>query len=281
MKTDFVIALTQLAAERNLPREVILRAIETALGSIFKKNSFAAEQNIQVKITPQTGEVRVYAQKMVVEKPADSRQEISLSEARSLKGDIQIGEVIEVESTPENAGRIAAQAAKQIILQRLREVERDTIFGEYAGKEGEIVSGVVHYIEPKQIIIDLGKAEAILPLAEQVNTEHYRVGQRLKLYLMKVLCINKGTHLIVSRTHPNLLRCLFKLEIPEIYNGTVELKALAREPGYRSKIAVAAQHEGVDAIGCCIGLRSIRIQNITKELNEEKIDVVQWHPDPA
>ena len=281
MKTDFMIALTQLAAERNMPSEVILRAIETALVYIFKKNSFSDNQDITVKVMPQTGEVKVYVRKVVVEKPEDSRQEISLSEARRLKKDIQIGETIDIESTPKNAGRIAAQAAKQIILQRLREVERDTIFGEYADKEGEVVSGLVRYVEPTQVIIDLGKAEAILPLTEQVNTEHYRVGQRLKLYLVKVLRSSKGTQLIVSRTHLNLVRRLFQLEVPEIYNGTVELRALAREPGYRSKIAVSAQQEGVDAIGCCIGLRSIRIQNITKELNDEKIDIVQWHPDPV
>lgn len=282
MKTDFMIALTQLASERNLPRELILKTIEMSLVPIFKKNSFAADQEITVKIIPQTGEVKVYAQKLVVEKkPADPLQEISLNAAKKLKGDVKVGEIIDVESTPENAGRIAAQAARQVISQRLREVERDTIYGEYAHKEGEIVGGTVHYIEPKQILIDLGKTEAILPYAEQVNTEHYRVGQRLKLYLMKVLHTSKGTQLIVSRTHPNLLRRLFELEIPEIYNGTVEIKAIAREPGYRAKIAVAAQQEGMDAVGCCVGLRSIRIQNITRELNNEKIDIVQWHSDPA
>src|SRR4030042_6701456 len=227
MKTDFMIALTQLAAERNLPGEVILRAIETALVYIFKKNSFTDNQDITVKVMPQTGEVRVYVRKMVVEKAEDPRQEISLSEARRLKKDIQIGETIDIESTPKNAGRIAAQAAKQIILQRLREVERDTIFGEYADKEGEVVSGVIRYVEPTQVIIDLGKAEAILPLTEQVSTEHYRVGQRLKLYLTKVARTPRGTQLIVSRTHQNLLRRVFELEVPEIYNGTVELRSIA------------------------------------------------------
>jgi len=281
VKTEFVIALTQLAAERNLPKEVILRTVEAALVPVFKKNSFAPDQDVSVRIASQTGEVRVYAQKVVVKKPTDPRQELSLAEARKLKADVQIGETIEVESTPPNAGRIAAQTAKQVILQRLREAERDAIFGEYADKEGDVVSGVVHYLEPKQIIIDLGRAEAVLPLAEQVNTEHYRVGQRLKLYLMKVLRTNRGTQLIVSRTHQNLLRRLFEIEIPEIYNGVVELKALAREPGYRSKVAVTARQERVDAVGCCLGLRSIRIQNITKELNGEKIDIVQWHPDSA
>lgn len=282
MKTDFMIALTQMAAERSLPREVILRTIELALVSTFKKSSFAEDQDIRVEIVPQTGEVRVHAQKKVVEKkPADPIKEISLTEAKKIKKDIQIGEMIEVESTPDNAGRIAAQAAKQVILQRLREVERDTIYGEFSGKEGEVVSGTVSHIEPKHIVIDLGRAEATLPLAEQIPADHYRIGQRLKLYLMRALRTNKGTQLIVSRTHPNLLRRLFELEVPEIHSGIVELKALAREPGYRNKIAVAAKQEGVDAVGCCVGLRSIRIQNITKELNDEKIDIVLWNPDPA
>ncbi len=281
MKTEFVIALTQLAAERNLPKEVILRTVEAALVPVFKKNNFAPDQDVSVRIAPQTGEVKVYARKVVVKKSTDPFQELSLAEAKKLKADAQLGETIEVESTPPNAGRIAAQTAKQVILQRLRDAERDAIFGEYADKEGEVVSGVVHYIESKQIIVDLGRAEAILPLAEQISTEHYRVGQRIKHYLLKVLRTSRGTQLIVSRTHQNLLRRLFELEVPEIYNGTVELKALAREPGHRSKVAVAARQEGVDAVGCCVGLRSIRIQNISRELNGEKIDIVQWHPDPA
>ena len=281
MKTEFVIALTQLAAERNLPKEVILRTVEAALVPVFKRSNFAPDQDVSVRIAPQTGDVKVYARKVVVKKPTDSFQELSLAEAKKLKADARLGETIEVESTPPNAGRIAAQTAKQVILQRLRDAERDAIFGEYADKEGEVVSGVVHYVEPKQIIVDLGRGEAILPLAEQVSTEHYRVGQRIKLYLLKVLRTSRGTQLIVSRTHQNLLRRLLELEVPEIHNGTVELKALAREPGHRSKVAVAARQEGVDAVGCCVGLRSIRIQNISKELDGEKIDVVQWHPDPA
>jgi N utilization substance protein A len=281
MKSDFVVALTQLAAERNLPKEVILKTLETALVPVFKKTSFAPDQEVSVKILPQTGEVKVYARKVVVRRTTDSRQQLTLAQARKLKTDAQVGDVIEVEGTPPDAGRIAAQTAKQVILQRLREAERDAIFGEYADKEGDIVSGVVHLVEPKQIIVDLGRAEALLPQAEQVGTEHYRVGQRLKLYLLKVLRGSRGTQLLVSRTHQNLLRRLFELEVPEVFNGTVEIKALAREPGYRSKVAVAARQEGIDAVGCCLGLRSIRIQNIIKELNGEKIDVIQWHPDPV
>jgi N utilization substance protein A len=279
MKTEFVIALTQLAAERNLPKEVILKTMESALVPIFKKTAFAPDQEIWVKISSQTGEVKVYAKKTVVKRRKDPRQEMLLSEAKKHKADAQVGDVLEVEATPEDAGRIAAQTAKQVILQRLREAERDAIFGEYADKEGDIVSGVVHAVEVKHVAIDLGRAEAILPQAEQMSADHYRIGQRLKFYLMKVLRTSRGTQLILSRTHQGLLRRLFELEVPEVYNGTVEIKAVAREPGVRSKVAVAARQEGVDAVGSCLGLRSIRIQNITKELCGEKIDVIQWHQD--
>jgi N utilization substance protein A len=281
VKTEFVIALTQLAAERNLPKEVILRTMESALVPIFKKTSFAPDQEIWVKISSQTGEVRVFARKTVVKRRKDPRQEMLLSEARKHRPEAQVGDILEVEATPEDAGRIAAQTAKQVILQRLREAERDAIFGEYADKEGDIVSGVVHAVEAKHVSIDLGKAEGLLLQAEQMAADHYRIGQRLKLYLMKVMRTAKGTQLILSRTHQGLLRRLFELEVPEIYNGTVEIKAVAREPGVRSKVAVAARQEGVDAVGSCLGLRSIRIQNITKELGGEKIDVIQWNADPS
>jgi N utilization substance protein A len=281
MKTEFVIALTQLAAERNLPKEVILKTVESALVPIFKKTSFAPDQEISVKILSQTGDVKVYAQKKVVKRRSDPRKEMLLSEARKHKPEAQVGDIVEVECTPENAGRIAAQTAKQVILQRLRDAERDAIFGEYADKEGDVVSGLVSAIDARHIMVDLGKAQAILPLPEQMSTDRYRLGQRHRYYLLKVMRTPRGTQLILSRTHQNLLRRLFEIEIPEVYNGTVEIKAVAREPGHRSKVAVSARQEGVDAVGSCLGLRSIRIQNITKELGGEKIDVIQWHPDPS
>jgi N utilization substance protein A len=281
MKTEFVIALTQLAAERNLPKEVILKTVESALVPIFKKTSFAPDQEITVKILSQSGDVKVFAEKKVVKRRSDPRKEMLLSEARKHKAEAQVGDIIEVECTPENAGRIAAQTAKQVILQRLRDAERDAIFGEYADKEGDVVSGVVNAIDARHIMVDLGKAEAILPLAEQMATDRYRLGQRHRYYLLKVLRTSRGTQLVVSRTHQHLVRRLFEIEIPEVYNGTVEIKAVAREPGHRSKVAVTARQEGVDAVGSCLGLRSIRIQNITKELGGEKIDVIQWHPDPG
>jgi N utilization substance protein A len=281
MRSDFVIAITQLAAEKNLPKEVVLEAVEAALVSAFKKDSSFSNQDISVKVNPQSGEVRVYAQKVVAEKAADTHNEIALGEARKLQEDVQVGETVWMESTPRNAGRIAAQTAKHVVLQRLREAEHSAVFAEYAGREGDIISGVVNRIEPKQIIIDLGRTEAVLPAAEQVHGEHYRTGHRIKVYVTEVLRTARGPQVVVSRSHPNLLPRLFELEVPEIHQGIVELKATAREAGYRSKVAVAARQEGVDPVGCCVGLRGVRIQNIVGELNGEKIDVVRWSPDPA
>ena len=281
MKSDFLLAITQLSAEKNLPREVVLGAVETALVSAYKKDNFAASQNISVKINPTTGKVTVWAEKTVVEQPSDTRRQISLEEAHQNKPDVQIGEPIMVEVTPRNAGRIAAQTAKQVILQRLHEAEHSAILEEYTDKEGDIVTGLVQRIEPRQIFIDLGRAEAVLPASEQVPNERYRVGQRLKVYLLEVAQTNKGPRVIVSRSHPDLLRRLLELEVPEISNGTVELKAIAREAGSRGKIAVAARQQGIDAVGCCVGLRGIRIQNVVSELNGERIDVVMWESTPA
>jgi N utilization substance protein A len=282
MKSDFLLAITQLSAEKNLPREVVLATVEAALVSAYRKDNFVQNQNITVKINPNNGKIEVWAEKQVVEQPEDPRREISVSEARRLKSDAQLGEAIMVESTPQNAGRIAAQTAKQVILQRLHEAEHSAIIEEFTEKEGSIVTGVVQRIEPnKQIFIDLGRTEALLPVAEQVHSEKYRIGQRLKVYLLEVAKTNKGPRVIVSRSHPNLLRRLFELEIPEVFSGAVELKSIAREAGFRSKVAVTRHQEGIDPVGCCVGLRGIRIQNIVNELNGEKIDVVLWDPSPA
>jgi len=279
MKSDFLLAITQLSAEKNLPRDVVIAAVESALVSAYRKDNFATNQNISVKINPATGKVKVWAEKTVIEVPSDRRCEISLDEARRIRQDAQLGDTLLVEATPHNAGRIAAQTAKQVILQRLHEAEHSAIFEEYADKEGSIVTGLVQRIEPNHIFIDLGRAEAVLPAAEQVSNERYRVGQRLKVYLLEVVRTNRGPGVVVSRSHPDLLRRLFELEVPEVFNGVVELKSIAREAGYRSKVAVAAHQEGIDPVGCCVGLRGIRIQNIVNELNGEKIDVVMWNPD--
>ena len=282
MKSDFILAITQLAAEKNLPKEVVLSAVESALVSAYRKDDdFAPNQNISVKINLTSGKVEVWAEKTVVEQPADSRLEISLDEARKLQKDTQIGDTIMVEATSHNAGRIAAQTAKQVILQRLHEAEHSAIFEEYTDREEDVVTGVVQRIESGQTFIDLGRTEAILPAPEQARNERYRVGQRTKVYILQVVRTTKGPRVVVSRSHPGLLRRLFELEVPEVFNGTVEIKSIAREAGYRSKVAVAARQEGIDPVGCCVGLRGIRIQNIVNELNGEKIDVIMWHPDAS
>jgi N utilization substance protein A len=281
MKSDFMLAITQLSAEKNLPKEVVLGAVEAALVSAYRKDNFAPNQNISVKIHPTNGTVQVWAEKAVVERPADVRCQVSLDEAHRINPDAQIGDAVMVEATPRNAGRIAAQTAKQVILQRLHEAEHSAIFEEYAGREGDIVTGMVQRIEPRQIFVDLGRTEAILPSVEQVSSERYRVGQRIKVIVLEVVRTNKEPRVVLSRSHPDLLRRLFEIEVPEIFNKTVELKSIARESGSRSKVAVAALQEGVDPVGCCVGLRGIRIQNIVNELNGEKIDVVLFSSDPS
>lgn len=281
MKSDFLLAITQLSAEKNLPKEVVLGAVETALVSAYRKEYFAPDQNIEVRINPAVGKVEVWAEKKVVKSPSDSRCEISLAAAKKIKRDVAIGDNIMVEDTPHSAGRIAAQTAKQVILQRLHEAEHSAIFEEYVDKESDVVNGTVQRIEPKQVFINLGRTEAILPASEQMPNERYRPGQRIRVYLVEVARTTKGPRVVVSRSHPNLLRRLFEMEVPEVLDGMVEIKAVAREAGYRSKVAVAARQEGVDPVGCCVGLRGIRIQNIVNELNGEKIDVVLWDSETA
>jgi transcription termination/antitermination protein NusA len=277
MKSDFLLAITQLSAEKNLPKEVVLGAVESALVSAYRKEHFLPNQNLTVKISPTTGKVEVWAEKTVSETVVDSRKDITLSQAKKINPDAKMGDVLMVESTPENAGRIAAQTAKQVILQRLHEAEHTAIFDEYAGKSNDIITGVIQRTEPKQVFVNLGRTEAVLPANEQTPGERYRVGQRLRVYVVEVARTPKGPKVIVSRSHPNLLRRLFELEVPEVFNGIVEIKSISREAGFRSKVAVAARQEGIDPVGCCVGLRGIRIQNIVNELNGEKIDVVAWN----
>jgi N utilization substance protein A len=280
LKSDFLNAITQLSAEKNLPKEVVFEAVEVALASAYKKDALA-NSNLAVKIDGGNGDVHVFVQREVVDEVEDERTQISLAEARAIQPSTYVSDVLNFEVTPENAGRIAAQTAKQVVLQRLREAEREVVFEEYSGKEGDIISGVVHRLEGRHVFIDLGKTEAVLPPSEQVRVEHYRPGQRLKVYLVEVHKANRGPQVTVSRSHKNLLRRLFELEVPEIFKGTVEIKSIAREPGFRSKVAVYSRAEGIDPVGACVGLRGIRIQNIVNELNGERIDVVQWDPDPV
>jgi len=276
MKSDFLVAITQLAAEKNLPKDLVLKSVEAALVSAYKKDTAIAEQDVAVKISSGTGEVRVYLRKLVVEEPNNPEREIALKEAKKVKSDIEVDDILDIEIRPVNAGRIAAQTAKQVVLQRLREAERDMAYEEYVDKEGQIILGVIQRVEPRQIIVELGKSEAVMPTVEQVRTERYRVGQRLKFYVLEVRRTGKGPQIVVSRAHPNMLRCLFELEVPEILNGTVEMKAIAREAGHRSKVAVMTNQEGLDPVGSCVGLRGVRIQNIANEVNGERIDIVQW-----
>ena len=277
MKSDFLIAITQLAAERNLSQEVVLHAVEAALVSAFKKDHLA-EADVAVKFGSQ-GEIHVYAHMTVVEAVTNPQAEWTLADAKAKRPNAKLGDIIDAEVTPSNAGRIAAQTAKQVVMQRLREAERELIYAEYAGKEGQVLSGTVQRLEGRSVIIDLGRAEAILPPQEQSPTERYRNGQRLKVYVLEVGKTPKGPQVVVSRTHKDLLRRLFELEVPEIYSGVVEIKSIAREPGFRSKVAVSATQERVDPVGSCVGLRGMRIQNIVNELHGEKIDVVEWVPD--
>ena len=282
MKSDFMVALKQLAAERHLPMEQVLGAIEVALASAFKKDNPASGQNITVTLNPNSGEVSVYALKTVVETVADPEREITVHDAKRIKKTAALGdEVAAAEPLPHNASRIAAQTAKQVVLQRLREAERELLYQEFAQHEGDIMSGVVETSDSgRAVTLDLGRAQAILPQDEQVNNERYRKGQRVKVYLLSVRHGSKGPEIIASRSHRDMLRRLFEIEVPEVFNGIVEIKGIAREAGLRSKVAVSANQPGIDPVGSCIGIRGNRIQSIVNELQGEKIDIVSWDADP-
>src|SRR3990172_8613412 len=279
-KNEFLVAITQLAAEKNLPKGVVFDAVEAALASAYKRDALA-NSDVVVKIDPDTGTSRVFTRLTVVEEVTDPETETTLEEGRKIKPGVQLGDGIDTEVAAQDTGRVAAQTAKQVVLQRLREAEREVVFEEYSDREGDIVSGEMARMEGRNVIIDLGKAEALLPASEQVRIEHYRSGQRLKYYVLEVYKAAKGPQVVVSRTHKHLIRRLFELEVPEIFKGIVEIKAIAREAGYRSKVAVWSTQEGVDPVGACVGLRGIRIQNIVNELHGERVDVIEWDPDSA
>ena len=281
MKTELRAAITQLSAERNLPKEVVLAALESALASAYKKDTATPEQDVLVKVDPNAGEIDFYVQKVVVESVDNPNREIAVPEAQKLRATAQVGDVVNIRCTPKNIGRIAAQAAKQVVLQRLREAEHRIVYEEFTGREGEVVSGAIQFTEPKRVYVRLNRTEAILPWSEQIHNEHYYRGQRLRFYLLEIAPGAKGPQIIVSRSHPNFIRRLFELEIPEVHSGVVEIKAVAREAGLRTKVAVATNQENVDPVGCCLGPRGIRLQSIINELNGEKIDMIQWHSDPS
>ncbi|HHS97930.1 MAG TPA: transcription termination/antitermination protein NusA [Chloroflexi bacterium] len=282
MKSEFLLALNQICADRNLSQEVVLEAIKSALIRAYQRDTGAPSgQNVQVKIDPRSGAVRIYAERLVVAEVSDPRTEISLEKARKIKPDAEVGDRVMVEDTPANFGRIAAQAARQVILQRIREAEREAQYNHFREQEGELVYGTVQSVSPHQVTLRLGRTEAIMPRKEQVPGERYNVHDRIRAYVLEVRKTPRGPEIIVSRSHKKMLRRLLELEVPEIANGTVEIKAIAREAGSRSKVAVAARQPGVDPVGACVGMRGVRIQSIVKELGGEKVDIIEWSPDPV
>ncbi|MCL5677307.1 MAG: transcription termination factor NusA [Firmicutes bacterium] len=280
MNTEFISALEQIEAEKGIAKEVLLEAIEAALISAYRRN-FGSAQNVRVEIKRDTGEMHVYAQKEIVAEVTDSRLEATLEEARQTNGNLQVGDILEVEVTPRDFGRIAAQTAKQVVVQRIREAERGIIYDTFSSREGDIVTGQIHRIEHRNVLIDVGKVEGVLTPQEQINGEVYRPGDRLKCYIVEVRKTTKGPQIMVSRTHPGLLKRLFELEVPEIHDGVVEIKAISREAGARSKIAVWSRDENVDPVGACVGPRGMRVQAIVSELRGEKIDIIKWAPDAS
>ena len=282
MKNELFLALTQLAAERNLPQSIVVSAVKEALASAYRKDPAAKGQDILVEVDSETGDVIVKTILNVKEKDEieDPLSEISEEEAQKLNKDLRVGDFIETGFMEYNPGRIAAQTAKQVVLQKLREAERDLVFGKFADKKGQVIIGTIQRIDSRNIFVDIGRANALMPPSEQTSYEKYRVGQQLKFFVTEVQRTARGPEIIVSRTHPELLRKLFESEVPEISAGVVEIKALSREAGARSKVAVSSEDDDVDAVGACVGLRGIRIQNVVNELLGEKIDVVDWSEDP-
>lgn len=276
MNADFLDALRQIEKEKEIPLEVLLSAIESALETAYKKN-YAATGDIRVRVSSSKGGFHVYCEKDVVENIENDHTEITLDEARKHIPDAQVGSSIEIEVTPENFGRIAAQTAKQVVVQRIREAEREKIFEEYGERVGEVLTCTVSRREQRNVFVNLGKIEALLPPAEQVPSEPYRFNDRVKVYVLEVRRTPKGPQVVVSRTHPSLIRRLFELEVPEIAEGIVTIKSVAREPGARTKVAVHSSDDKVDAMGACVGHRGTRVQSIVNELYGEKIDIVRWN----
>ena len=282
MKSEFLLAFNQICSERGVSKETVLETLQMALVSAYRRDAeVEANQNVTAQVDLETGKARIFVEKQVVQQVTDPVTQIALSEARAIQPNVQIGDKIMVDSTPQDFGRIAAQSAKQIILQRIREAEREARYTHYIQQEGEIVHGTVQSIKPHGITLHLEGTEAFLPRDQQVPGEHYTLHQRLRAYVLEVHKTGRGPQIIVSRNHSNMLRRLLELEVPEILNGTVEIKAIAREAGSRSKVAVAARQPGVDPVGSCVGMRGVRIQSIVNELGGEKIDVIEWSPNPA
>lgn len=277
MSAELIHALEQLEKERGIHKDILIEAIEQALISAYKKN-FGTNQNVEVNIERSTGEIRVYALKTIVDEVMDPAEEMSLDQAKRFGADFEIGDMVEVEVTPRKFGRIAAQTAKQVVMQRIREAEREIVFGEFASREEDILTGVVSRFERKNVVIDFGRVEAILPPGEQTPGERYNIHDRVKVYVINVKKGSRSPQIYVSRTHPGMVKRLLELEVPEISDGTVEIKTIAREAGSRTKIAIHSRNENVDPVGACVGQKGSRIRAIVDELRGEMIDVIKWSP---
>lgn len=283
MANELQVAFKEIAEMRALPREVVLEALQSALVSAYRRDSGASSaQAVEARIDPATGQASIYVEKEVTDDVISPTTEVVLDHAREFNPQAEIGDMVmvQVDHTTKQFGRIAAQTAKQVILQKIREAERKSLYDEYITRQGDLITGTVQSMNSSMVTLSLGRAEAILPRAQQIPGERYRPHDKVRVYLLEVKPSTRGPQIIVSRSHRNMLRRLLEYEVPEIYNGQVEIKSIAREAGYRSKVAVAALQEGIDPVGACVGMRGIRIQNIVKELNDEKIDVIEWNPSP-
>jgi len=282
MKSELLLAFNQICAERNLPRDVVMEAIRAAIVSAYKRDVGAPQhQNVTAQIDLETGKTRIFTERRVVAEVTDPQVEISLEEARRINPRVQLGETVMVDSTPSDFGRIAAQAARQRIMQCIREAEREARYTRLIEQEGELVQGVVQSVTPQGVILHLERTEAILPRKEMVPGEHYAIHDRIRVYVLEVNKTPRGPQIIVSRSHKKMLQRLLELEVPEIQSGAIEIKAIAREAGSRSKVAVFSRQPGLDPVGSCIGVRGTRIQSILRELGSEKVDIIEWSPDPV
>ena len=278
---ELIEAMDELEKERGIKKDYLIESLEGALVSAYKKN-FDSVDNVKVTINQETGDVHIYSVREVVEKSEDPLLEISIDEARQINPKAEIGETVDLEIVPKDFGRIAAQTAKQVVVQKIREAERDIVYNEYHDKTGEIVTGIIQKVDENLVVLDLGKLEGIMTAKEQIPTEHYKVNDKIRGYVVSVKKEVKGNpQVVVSRSHPDFVRKLFEFEIPEIYEGLIEIKSVSRDPGSRSKVAVYSKNENIDPVGSCVGQKGVRIQNIINELHGEKIDVIEWNEDPA
>ena len=276
---ELIKALEDLEKEKGIKKYDLLESIKTALVTAYKRN-FDSSENVKVDMDENTGATHIYSVKEIVEVVENSITQIDLKSAKKINKTLKVGDQVDIEIVPKNFGRIAAQTAKQVIVQKIREAEREVLYTEYSDRKGEIVSGIIQKADRGIVIMDLGKLEGVMPAKEQIPTEKYRVNDKIKAYVLEVDRGEKGApQVIVSRSHPDFVRKMLEIEIPEIYEGIIEVKSVSRDPGKRCKVAVYSQNENIDPVGSCVGQKGIRIQNIINELNGEKIDVIEWNPD--